>query len=190
MKKKENQRILLTKRLLKESLLKLMEEKDIRKITVSELCGMAGINRSTFYNHYGCPTDVLLDIEQGIIRDLEEVCIRAEAGERCTLERRVETLCTYILKNKEMFRLFLKSSDTDSSFASSLMNAAHVRLIYDRTLSHEPCEDSRRLIATFLTNGAYFMIRQWVLEDIPKTPREMGELFRQIATQGWGDIST
>ena len=52
MEKNENQRIKLTKRLLKESLLKLLTEKNIKKISVSELCQTAGINRSTFYNHY------------------------------------------------------------------------------------------------------------------------------------------
>lgn len=29
------------------------------------------------------------------------------------------------------------------------------------------------------------MIRQWILEDIPKTPKEMGDLVYLIATQGW-----
>ena len=29
------------------------------------------------------------------------------------------------------------------------------------------------------------MIRQWILEDIPKTLKEMGELVYLVATQGW-----
>ncbi|MGM9662184.1 MAG: hypothetical protein ACI3WR_03725, partial [Oscillospiraceae bacterium] len=28
-------------------------------------------------------------------------------------------------------------------------------------------------------------IRQWLLEDIPKTPKEMGELIYLAATRGW-----
>ena len=48
MEAKENQRITLTKRLLKESLVRLMEAKSLQKISVSELCKDAGINRATF----------------------------------------------------------------------------------------------------------------------------------------------
>ncbi|MGN0529199.1 MAG: TetR/AcrR family transcriptional regulator [Eubacterium sp.] len=73
MDKKENQRIALTKRLLKESLQKLMQNKNIQNITVSELCEKAGINRSTFYNHYGCPGDVLKEMELEVIYDLEQL---------------------------------------------------------------------------------------------------------------------
>ena len=51
-KQKENQRILVTKRLLGVALIKLLKEKTIHEISVRELCDKAGVNRSTFYNHY------------------------------------------------------------------------------------------------------------------------------------------
>ena len=38
---------------------------------------------------------------------------------------------------------------------------------------------------TFLSNGTYHMIRQWLLDDIPKTPKEMGELVQFVAAHGW-----
>lgn len=50
---KENQRIAITKGLLKESLLHLLKKKKIDRITITELCQESGINRSTFYR-YAC----------------------------------------------------------------------------------------------------------------------------------------
>lgn len=185
MKKKENQRIALTKRLLRENLLKLMSEKNIKNITVMELCEAAEINRSTFYNHYGCPADVLMEIENCVIADLEEIWEKEGAGKNWTLNRRVEALCTYILNNRELFELLLRNSDTTSGFASLLMNASHVRMTYEQVFSYTKNEDSKKLVTTFLNNGAYFMIRQWLLEDIPKTPKEMGDLIYLVATRGW-----
>lgn len=82
MKTKENQRVALTKRLLKETLLVLMEEKNIQNITIVELCNMAEINRSTFYNHYGCPADVLLDIENSVVNDLDEIWTKEDETEK------------------------------------------------------------------------------------------------------------
>ena len=45
----ENQRIRLSKMLLKNALMKLLEEKPLEKITIYELCAEAQLNRVTFY---------------------------------------------------------------------------------------------------------------------------------------------
>jgi len=183
--KKENQRIKLTKRLLQESLLRLMSEKDMQHISVSELCDAAEINRSTFYNHYGCPADVLAEIERGVVADLEQIWQKESARKNWPLNKRVEDLCTYLQEHKSMMKLLFRDSDPNSGFAALLLNAAHVHAIYEKELSYAKSQESKQLIITFLTNGTYQMVRQWLLEDIPKTPREMGELAYLVATQGW-----
>lgn len=185
MKEKENQRITLTKRLLKENLLLLMSEKSIQNITIRELCDAAGINRSTFYNHYGCPADILNEIENSVITDLEEIWKANGAGQNWPLNKRIEALCTYLLENRSLSKLLFRDSDTNSEFASLLLNASHVLATYDQVFSYVKDPDSKRLMFTFLTNGAYHVIRQWLLEDIPKTPKEMGDLVYLVATQGW-----
>ncbi|WP_338121478.1 hypothetical protein [Halalkalibacterium halodurans] len=40
-----------TRMVLKESLMKLMQEKPLSNITIKEICDLADINRSTFYSH-------------------------------------------------------------------------------------------------------------------------------------------
>lgn len=185
MKKKENQRIALTKRLLKENLLQLMEEKNIQRITVSELCEASEINRSTFYNHYGCPADVLKEIEMDVVTDLEQISETNGEGKNWPINRRIEALCSYLLENKQLSRLLLRDSDTNSKFATLMLQSAHVRSLYDQTFSYIKNEDTKRLMITFLSNGTYHMIQQWILEDIPKTPKEIGDLVYLIATQGW-----
>lgn len=49
---KDDQRIALTKRLLREGLLRLLSKTDLNKISVTQLCIESGINRATFYRHY------------------------------------------------------------------------------------------------------------------------------------------
>ena len=58
----ENQRDRLSKIMLKNALVELLETKPINKITVYELCRSAQINRSTFYKYYGEPHDILNEI--------------------------------------------------------------------------------------------------------------------------------
>lgn len=185
MQKKENQRIALTKRLLKESLLQLMTETNVQNISVKELCEVSGINRSTFYNHYSCPADILTEIENTIIEDLGTIWEEKYERGNWPLNKRIEALCMYIAQRRDLFKLLLRDSDTSSGFPAMLMKATHVRMTYEQVFSYAKSEDNKRLMTTFLSNGAYFLIRQWVLEDIPKTPKEIGDLIYMVATQGW-----
>ena len=50
--RKTDARIRYTQRILKESLLALLKQKPINKITVKEVCELAELNRATFYAHY------------------------------------------------------------------------------------------------------------------------------------------
>lgn len=185
MKQKENQRIMLTKRLLKESLLKLMSVKSIQSITVSELCEASGINRSTFYNHYGCPADVLKEIEKSVIADLEQIWLEHGKGKNWPVNKRAEALCSYFQNNKEISKLLLRDSDTNSEFAALLFQASHVQSVYEQSLSYIKDKNSKRLMIAFLANGTYHMLRTWILEDIPMTPKEMGDLIALTSTHGW-----
>ena len=67
----ENQRIRLTKKMLKSALIKLLESKPIEKVTVYELCAEAQINRTTFYKYYGSQHDLMADIQADFLAELE-----------------------------------------------------------------------------------------------------------------------
>ncbi|MGN0739618.1 MAG: TetR/AcrR family transcriptional regulator [Treponema sp.] len=185
MKNKENQRIALTKRLLKEHLLRLMTEKSLQKITVSELCNSAEINRSTFYNHYSCPSDILKEIEYEIFSDLDEIWQKENGNQNWTLDKRVEALCSYLQQRKDLIKILFNDCDTDSEFAILLFKASHVESILEQMYPFAKDENSRKLMFTFITHGTFYMIKQWIVEEIPRTPKEMGELAYQVATQGW-----
>lgn len=68
--KKEDHRSRVTKSIIRESLLRLMESKSVGSISVAELCREAGISRSTFYSHYNVPEDVLESIQSEVVEQL------------------------------------------------------------------------------------------------------------------------
>ena len=47
-----DRRIRYTKKIIKETFLNLLEEKELNKITVSEICRISDINIATFYKYY------------------------------------------------------------------------------------------------------------------------------------------
>ena len=63
-------RIVKTRTNIKNSLIDLLAEKNVSKITVTELAEKAMINRKTFYRHYHTVQDVVDDINYDIINDV------------------------------------------------------------------------------------------------------------------------
>lgn len=51
-------RILKTQERLQNALLELLETKDLKAVTVKEICDKAGISRNAFYQHYGYKEDL------------------------------------------------------------------------------------------------------------------------------------
>lgn len=65
-----DRRINKTKVLLKNTLTTLLEEKDLRKITVKELTERANVNRGTFYLHYLDIYDMVKKLEDEVMENL------------------------------------------------------------------------------------------------------------------------
>ncbi len=67
-----NQRVVVTKRMLKEGLMRLLKNRPLEKISITELCQEAGINRTTFYRYYELPRDVLTEIQNNFFAETLE----------------------------------------------------------------------------------------------------------------------
>ena len=67
---KEDLRIVRTRKLLSDTLLSLMENESIERISVMDLCATAMVNRATFYKHFDDKYDLLSYALERIKRDL------------------------------------------------------------------------------------------------------------------------
>lgn len=179
---RENQRVLITKRMLKESLLKILNEKDLEVISVTELCRDAGVNRATFYRHYDIPRDLLKEIRQDMYCDLRRHVAMPQNAEDFPMT--IEKLCMYINDHREMIRVLLQSS-SDADFAD-FMNEVYLELAREyshmemlRKLSMEDI----RLMTLYSTGGSYFVLRSWVMGSIQKTPKQMADYVANLLSK-------
>ncbi len=172
---KENQRVALSKRMLKEGLMSLLKEKNIREISVNELCDVSEINRTTFYRHYQTPHDVLLDIEFDFTNLTQEKPLPSTA--RNDVKKHALYLCEFLDEHRDTMKLFLQnSSDSDVAVIYQRyfdLSLASRQLLYKgRPVSHEILQ----LKNAFISYGIYAVLRQWILEDIPLAPEEVADL--------------
>ena len=101
-----------TRQAVKEALIELMGEKEIARITISELAQRANVNRKTFYNHYSDIGAVVDELEEDLVGSL------ASLLERQDLTQVMENPYPILLKmagriqeNWETFRLLVESGE-------------------------------------------------------------------------------
>ena len=179
---KENQRIVVTKRMLKEGLLRLMETKSLSKIPVSELCQEAGINRATFYNHYTEPADILREMGDDVAVEINNLLRERKRHHNVSIQERVEFACEYLQENKRVAKLLFQNNTPESEFAVKLIRGQDDWQLLSEKLDSIYGKEGAMLLSTFLIHGAYCMITKWLLEDMDMTPKDMGKLFNDICT--------
>ena len=96
----EDRRVKRTKRILRECLFALLEEKSIDEITVKELTEAADINRSTFYFYYNDINDIMMQIQNEIFVVFEDKVLKPQAN-FVTVDDFVNYLIRFLLFCKE-----------------------------------------------------------------------------------------
>lgn len=172
---RENQRVAISKRLLKESLLRLLQKEHISKISVSELCQEAEINRTTFYRHYETPNDVLLEIASDYIRDFRRFSSSLNTSH--DLYNEIMQLCRFIYGHADMAKLLIRNNTNDG--ITKIFQELCDDFVGTRKILYKGTpvdDDTLRLFSNFFSTGIYTLISQWLIEDIPKTPEEIANL--------------
>ena len=110
----DNRRVKMTKRMMKDALIDLLDEKPLEKITVTEICKSADVNRSTFYAYYEDISALMVEIENEV---LEHVTVYADNFNDYTDKRMVEVFeefFNYVRENEKVFRVLMICRDNSS----------------------------------------------------------------------------
>lgn len=168
---KDNRRVKLTRQLLHNALLALLADHPLSKISVSDLCKTADINRSTFYAHYNEPSDVMNEIEEEIISRFPVFHnLQAKA-----FTEQLQTLFTYFTDNRQSLPLLL---ERDATFRKRLIDSAVHLYIEAQTkdnpnTSIPPQAVAQILHIEFIAAGSLHLIEQWLRGEIRLSTEEI-----------------
>ncbi len=72
MEKSEYRNSVRSRRLICDALLELMNEKPLKKITITDIVKRADVNRGTFYLHYGSISDVINELQETLLSQMDQ----------------------------------------------------------------------------------------------------------------------
>lgn len=180
-KPREDRRTKYTKMVLRESLIELMKEQHISKVTVKELCEKADINRSTFYAHYRDQYDLLHQLEQGVLADLKDY-LRDQnpAGADEDFRDTLVGICTYAKENVDLFEVLL-SENSDLSFQNHVIEISRIMNL-DYSIGYDPRLFS--YLETMCAEGAISAVKKWLRDGTPETSEYMADLILRFLFEG------
>ena len=105
----EDLRVTKTRTAIRNALLELMSEKELTKITISEICARAQINRKTFYCHYRSPDTVIEELENEVLDDFSQI-LRRGGDSIIDIDAAIRDISMTIEHRHEFFKQFMRQN--------------------------------------------------------------------------------
>lgn len=182
MEKKEDVRIIKSKRDLCNALVKLVGNKPFKKITVGDICAEAMVNRMTFYKHYGDKYELLNDVFLGVKK---QIMARAAAAARKPADDMglevLFLLINAVLDECIRYKDFLTAVSNDD-MALTMISTTVEKSIRELLEGYaEVLHFKYRLdvLVAAVTGAVTFMIRYWLFHE----PESSKDYFFEKSTE-------
>ena len=185
----ENRRVRMTKRLMKDALLELLEQSDLSNISVMALCQTADVHRSTFYKYYTCPAELLQEIEQDVLDRIPSASPLLNRQDEEDLIGATASFFDYARENQQAFRV-LFSESANAGFSCRLVDLLCKQMA---SVTENGDDPSSMFVLNYIANGSIGMLRAWLNSGFPLSSREMGEMIvsfsRKLTNQSFPSVS-
>ncbi|MGI6362087.1 MAG: TetR-like C-terminal domain-containing protein [Bacillota bacterium] len=179
---KEDRKTRYTRMVLRDSLMELMKNKPITKITITELCKKADINRSTFYAHYTDQHDLLRKIEDDTLLWLKDAIVnvlgKTDKSETIAV---MEKICQYFVENSQHLQI-LMSEQGDVDFQKELFILIYEQCGIASSILTYTGLDIDEDYFIFIINGSVGLMHHWLRNGFTKSAKEMAETIYDMAS--------
>jgi AcrR family transcriptional regulator len=181
----KDKRVIRTKALLIRSISALMKQKNIKDITVKELCEYADINRGTFYLHYKDIYDMLDSIEQELSDKFLQIFQKynSETNEDFPYPLFLE-IFKLVDDNAELFRVLI-GPNGDISFIMKIFKLYNIHCLQSEFNKLSPQFSMNQVYySNFILYGCVGLLEQWLSRDTKESPEKMAELITKLVSTG------
>ncbi len=168
---KVNRRAVMSKRMIKTTLTELLISESLSSITVTKLCRIADINRSTFYAHYMDIFEVMEDMEDDFVQKISPLRMGSASG---IMLNHIRSMVSYIDKHRETYVVLLKNG-----YLKEKCVQEWVSILVDHNLVEEEYQ-KQQILVKFMFGEISEILQSWVLGEIKIPYQELMVLLFQI----------
>ncbi|WP_162150619.1 TetR/AcrR family transcriptional regulator [Acholeplasma equifetale] len=174
----EHRKIILTKRQIRMALVELLERYNMNEISVTKLCEVADVNRTTFYRYYRNVVDVYEELENSIIHELdktlETLIVEIPLNQA---EAFIKELFDQIKNNFSDFKILFK----DKFFIVFQNKVVEMIYRYNNLLlsSTDPLFNEK---FNYMVYGSIELVKKWLFGEIHKTSAELAKIIVEFAS--------
>ena len=159
-------RVRYTQNIIKRVMFELLEKIEIEKITVTEICKLAQVNRATFYKYFDNPYDLLNKMEQDFLDRLE---LKLKSSDSNDLSYVFTCVLTDIKENYQYYKI-LFSENGDDKFKERLFNICYRTNIETiNELFKNLDEKKKRWLYFFIAEGCNGVLSQWLNDGMSES---------------------
>ena len=180
--RKEDQRTRVTKLLIRQAYLTLLNTKPMSDITVSELCEHAGISRVTFYLHYQNIEDLNEKIKHSFYDEIKNSFMPFLLDENRDLssDYLVQAILKVLYDNKDVVSAMLVNAH-DKEFVSTILEFGRqiVLNLYPKLFNNKDQKDFE-IFYTYVAGGCLAIIRRWVRNNFQDNVGELSANIKKL----------
>lgn len=163
--KQEDQRIKLTKMMVKQAYAELLKTTPADKISISLLCEQAQINRGTFYSHYKDIFDLKTKIKSEFVDELKKQIVPfvlKTKKDQITSVSFFHQILDFVKNNANAAYIVVVTKDEDDFLNEVIYGAREVvELAYPGVFKNKDSLDIQ-IYFEFVSGGAISIIANWI----------------------------
>lgn len=171
---------------LERALCMLLRERELKKITVKEICINAGISRSAFYTYFDNIYSLIEEMEDRILDDIVQIMKKWKGFDFQTVksgkaDAMFSEICNYCYRNRDIYRAVFGFHGNDDFIYR------YERIIFEDFMERIDGEHDIRfpeLVASACSGAAIWLCRTWFSDIDLACPEEVAMLHTNIIYQG------
>lgn len=145
--------------------IELLQERELKDITVSDICKLTKLNRSTFYANFLDVYDLADKVRIKLEQDFSEVFEKDENPEAGGAEK----MFSHIKENQLFYKTYFKLGYDQQNMV----------MIYDVKRAEKDFDNKNiKYHIEFFRNGINAIIKMWLAGGCKETPAEMAEILK------------
>ena len=186
--RKQDRRVVKTKRAIHMAFAKLLSEKELNDITVRDIADLADINRKTFYNYYAGVYAVLDEIENGVVSTLENALRGTDFREAMSHPDLVFEKLTAIINTDLDFYGHLLSMQGNVSLITKTVKLLKQKTKEAVLLQLPVQEDDLDILLDYTFSGMLTVYQQWFNSDRSRSIEEISETLSELCFNGLNGV--